>query len=357
MLINDDRRKAARKKRDTERAERDQKHLEWLDAENSFPRGTSPAATGSFILGNYFTIEFPKPKARLFKYTIKLAPIGRAQNPPQKPEIKEPLIRSLLKNNPPSAPYWASDYASFIVSTEPLYKEWQGMKPLENRTLNHPANDRGQMITVTTTLCFECMVDLKNLDDHCKVLQRRMDITTLNDHINILNAISWKKINDGFGNTGPLSPDKGRTVGNKFYPQRVMDSNYPNVGEQSTYPPIYKIRTGFFTSIRPSQTGVLLNVNTTTSAFYSDLKLNKWMGIFWPNFTTSSEDCQRDFNKYLRRVKVTFESECDAVVRTIWSISPLTIAEQKFDLEEGKQTTVFKHLSDSKFLCLLFRFL
>lgn len=58
--------------------------------------------------------------------------------------------------------------------------------------------------------------------------------------------------------------------------------------------------------MRAGHGSLLLNVNTTTSAFYSPVKLTAWMGRKWSTDLSKSLH-DGEFKKWLRGVKVTLD--------------------------------------------------
>lgn len=170
---------------------------------------------------------------------------------------------------------------------------------------------------------------LKNL------LAGQRDVNYFPDEdLRALNILSWKTINENWS---------GGRILNKFYPPSGDALLQRYCGDYSEY----WIRTGFFSSMRPGKGSLLLNVNTTTSAFYPVTNLQRYMNIRGARFPL-----QRDLAWELKGLKVTFSGDRNTSKadkkRTIWSIDPKhNVSQKKFPFNNVERT-VFYHMKKSK---------
>lgn len=155
-----------------------------------------------------------------------------------------------------------------------------------------------------------------------------------NEDYRALNIIIWRDIYRA-GNI--------IRIGNKFFPlnnpqlcqrlDRQFNITHPNGQQQSVTRHIYDARTGYFTSVRPGQGQLLLNINATCSAFFPaavnarPLNLQEWIHDRWAGAGIPPAD----ESKELKGVKVTFNLDpLPRPKRTIWAISRQTVGQQTF---------------------------
>jgi hypothetical protein len=110
------------------------------------------------------------------------------------------------------------------------------------------------------------------------------------------------------------------------------------------------IRKGFFTSIRPGQGSILLNINTTTSAFYASINLETWMRLYWKN----ADPDEVEFRKVLKDVRVTFDLHGESSRKwIICGVSKHKVNDTKFEkhkpgTSETETWSVHDHMLNSK---------
>jgi hypothetical protein len=249
-----------------------------------------------------------------------------------KRETKRFLIESLLDSNPPLHNNWATDYDSIIVSSGSLYQN--AAESSGNVTATpHQCTGRGGVDKVWVKSYVTCLgeVNLKGLKRH---VENQLELDNLTDILKCLNIISWKTINS----RGAF--DGGR-VGNRFYPNSTEVKNEANDDAL-----LYRIRDGFFSSMRPGQGSLLLNVNAITSAFFSPINLQTWIDKCWPVRPNGKE-----FKSKLKDIRVTFNVHKPPKPSRLWVICGLsnkTVAETTFKDKEGRVFKVSNYMKSSK---------
>lgn len=345
-------RNAARQERLTKQKE---KYEKWAKAgENicKFPKDRIDPK-GNVIKGNFFKVEFTGT-AQFRLYRIELGKIDDEE--PMNKNLRRKLIEILLERYPPSAKTWASDYFSTIVSVEKLYKEnVDNQVPFPRPHPRHTASDsdhsQGQSSVapepdLESKIFFEGGInfsELKKLISQDKV----PDTYHPDRHLNILNIISWSKIN---------KPDwQGVRVGNKFFPKTAqkmdidrtvpLSPGAPKNTQPQTYW-VYEGRTGFVTSMRPADGQLLLNVSVTTSAFYRDMNLQHWIQNRWNLEDGQFPGDTKVFNE-IRGLKVTFALLNPERQWRICEVSKETVSLQGFE-KDGTSISVFDYMNTSK---------
>ena len=295
-------------------------------------------------LANFYRVDFLSGSFDVRKYRIDLGKIH--DKVPVKREVRRALITRMLQEQPPSldAKKWVTDYFSHIVSVGKLYAN---IGDTEGDSLDVPHTRRAPLPNssssseiLDTKIVYEGSVRLAKLKDHVtsKVdkLDRQYDPT---QDLQSLNILTWSLIN---------SPNwRGGRVGKKFYPAYPMGdrSEKDLKWESDDDDPVLLIRTGFFSSMRPGDGSLLLNVNTTTSAFYPDMQLSTYIQN---NFRGPKEASDE-----LKGLRVTFEAEngtvLDGTMRSIWAVSGNHVTDVTFVLDKSR-ITCHRHMITSKSL-------
>jgi hypothetical protein len=342
-----------------------------------FQTSTAPVGTQT-ALANSFVVSFDeKFKSDIRKYRIVFGKLHNGDDEkedndkkgkgtatpekdkkPPKRETARALLEDLFSNQrPPDSKAWVSDYFTEVVSVGKLYEDMaENEEPGQTYSLWHYRSGRGDegYERVESRIIYEHTLDRDSLKKYCngKVPTRPKDYFPDND-IRILNMISWSLVNDA-------SFDGGR-VGKKFYPTQ-QDPRYsggcpvkktPGHGQRPVV--LYDIKTGFFSSMRPSHNDLLLNVNSTTSAFYPPWNLQEWINKRWPS-NKAGPSIPPDDGKALKGLRVIFEgdnlTDRAGKKRVIWSISSESVSEQKFELkkENGLKShvSVYDYMRDHK---------
>jgi len=225
---------------------------------------------------------------------------------------------------PPTANAWASDYSSIIISSERLYSQWISERTPLARP--HPRTQppvAGQTNLASRIVC-EGQFNLRSLNTLIIHGNAPEDYHPDQD-LQALNIISWHGIN---------APAWGGTrVGKMFFPPDGPSQTIPAGGTGV----IYDLKTGFFTSMRPADGQLLLNVSTTTSAFNlgdqeNSILLQHWIECRWNlrNGNLPSNGLE-DFSE-LKGLKVTFL--LSVTPNRQWSVygvsSAVTVSRQAF---------------------------
>jgi len=333
----------------------------WAEAEKKMPKrqNVQPQSSKTEIIkANFFEITID-PRVKLCKYSITLGSTNEKDSDSSdtmttkdgekaqaeqkdkrklKRETKRFLIEGLLKENPPPHKYWATDYDSIIVSKGPLYEKSTLSIDQVTQT-HHYRTGRGKdskKVIVESHVTYLGEINLQGLKNH---VEKRAEFDNTSDVLKSLNIISWKTINgEGF---------QGGRIGNRFYPLSMVDSN-----EAKRETPLYRIRDGFFSSMRPGDGSLLLNVNTVTSAFFSPINLQTWMKKQW-----SAQPDNKVFRSKLKNVRVTFDLHYPSRIWTICGLGPRDTLGTTFEdkKDDNKKKSVFTYLRNSKFSCSMHR--
>jgi hypothetical protein len=330
------------------------RRMKWEEAEKGMPKKPpgQPQSTESYpIKGNFFKFEI-NPEIKLFRCSITLgdtrkkdsaAPNDKMKGTDTdkrklKRETKRFLIESLLKANRPPHDNWATDYDAIIVSKGPLYDNSASSPGQITETRHYCTGPGGTLeeVLVESYVTYLGGVNLKGLKDH---VEKRSELENFTDILKSLNIISWQTINH--------QDFQGGRVGNRFYPQSLVDKDEAKNGA-----PLYGIRDGYFSSMRPGDGSLLLNVNSVTSVFFSPINLQIWMKKCWGK----EQPHEKDFKSKLKGIRVTFNVHKPPKPSRIWvicGISRKTVSETTFKGKEDKLTKVSTYLKESKSCCLL----
>ncbi|TVY84813.1 Protein argonaute 1B [Lachnellula suecica] len=231
---------------------------------------------------------------------------------------------------PASRSVWATDYDSTVISVGELY-------PNSAKTKGHVTDldDRSQKtqsLRMKASITFLGIVDTQGLQNHVSNKDKSF-LDKPEEELNALNIISWKNING--------MNFRGGRVGNKFYPEDLVSRDEERVKMGAKH--IYLIRHGFFSSMRPGQNSILLNVNTATSAFYAHINLQVWMNRCW----SGSHPSDRDFRQKLNGVRVTLNLHAAGPGQDrVWIVRGIS-GENVYDttfMKDGKETKVWDYL-------------
>ncbi|KAI9054501.1 hypothetical protein LZ554_001659 [Drepanopeziza brunnea f. sp. 'monogermtubi'] len=268
----------------------------WASAEKSMPskRSTAKNSEGknADILANFFEIKLETPRLQQYSITIEeerlsgdsygdedgLGPDFKRKRRVKK-ETKRFLIQNYLSKNKPAHGNWATDWDSTIISVGSLYPpEKLGVliEPPAAPPNPHKSNKppRVPPPRLLTSVSLVGQVDIAGLKDHVGG-DGKKSMENPGEVLKALNIISWKDV------TNPDTTNLVGRAGNKFYPASQEAEGRKSVERRE----IYFLRHGFFSSMRPGQDSVLLNVNTVTTAFLSPRNLQNWMELAWPGYT------------------------------------------------------------------------
>ncbi|TGO08681.1 hypothetical protein BTUL_0196g00050 [Botrytis tulipae] len=315
------------------------------------PKGNEP------IQANYFNVrpvkELLDKKIKIRRYKIVF---GKLEPPLRNREDIRDLIEGIFKQHKPQSTSWTCDYHSCIISTEPLYRECSdeaGSAISIGHEQTIQLNDRRQTIKTTSTLYFEGFFDINSLRNYLQAtrsLTQQLSDTSLSGHnraylplddLRILNLISWETINS--------SSFEGGRVGKKFYPhckpQRIL--NHSNIRFKPLQHHVYDLHMGFFTSMRPGLQSILLNVNTTTTAFFpSKMKLQTWLDARWGHWDNYAGVAPRTGKNDIKGVQVTFDLDKYPRKYVISGVHDLCVEKVHSEVssQDGSPNSVWKYM-------------
>ncbi|KAB8292552.1 hypothetical protein EYC80_008261 [Monilinia laxa] len=298
----------------------------------------------STIKANFFKLGF-NPSIKLYRYSISLGCIEIPSEDNGEPrrflptnrDTKRYLINSMLLQpdsnpSPVSGVVWASDFDSTIVSAGELYPGLNVASPTQVVRHARTGQNGSTPPVMESQVRYLGILTIDDLIKHCSSPCKSAADYLPNEDLKALNIISWKNINSDLF--------QGGRRGNKFYPESLLDP----VQEDGKNGRLYMIRTGFFSSVRPGEDSVLLNVNTTTSAFYSPILLSKWIELERNGRLFDRSDLQ---NK-LKGVKVVFTAEAldRQRKRAVFDISGRQLSETYFtrDKNQTDKTSVLTYM-------------
>jgi hypothetical protein len=155
--------------------------------------------------------------------------------------------------------------------------------------------------------------------------------------------LSWKHIYDLRNPTGlPIF-----TIGKKFYVDHQANSAgqiFNSASQDQPRKAICDVKRGFFSSMRPGNGSLLLNVNPATTAFFPPLNLHEWI-------SRRSADVQHGLSlaniwNELKNLRVTFSGDEIDKPRVVHRIGDIVTAE-RFTFE-GQERTVSFHMTQSQ---------
>lgn len=249
------------------------------------------------IEANFFKVNVTSKDVDLRKYRIQLGQINGKEI--IKPEVKRALIDKFLRTQWPPARMFVSNYFSTVISIGRLHGEFGDHEQdgdsyyVQHRRTARPGEEN-QTPELKTVIWYEGSVNMGQLLSYIQAPQSYPSYLPDED-LKILNAVSWRNINDSlhFG---------GGRVGKKFYPGPFPDA----IRLAKNSPLVYAISTGFFTSMRPGTNSILLNANPTTSAFSPSVVLQDWIDARWGLTNGVPPDGEQH---ELKQVRVTFQGD------------------------------------------------
>ncbi|TGO08682.1 hypothetical protein BTUL_0196g00060 [Botrytis tulipae] len=286
------------------------------------------------VQANYFKVTFSS-NLDLRRYRIHLDKINLKDV--IKRELRRTLIKELLLQNPPSG-IWVSDYSEYIVSVGKLYPDLTDAPGATVEVLHHRPGRDQTWVPMRSFIIYEGPFQRSALDTHLSSINSSF---VPDADLRMLNIISWFRINGYNPQNGPIFD--GFRVGNKFYPSVGGVIPFHTVPLRRT--PIFLIRAGFYTSMRPAIGSVLLNVNTVTSAFFPPEVLSTWIRLRWEQEIPPVNE-QND----LIGLRVTFSGDgANPKMRVIRDVHNLNVDQVTFtpkdaDGAPGQITSVYNHM-------------
>jgi hypothetical protein len=223
-------------------------------------------------------------------------------------------------------------------------------KDVQGNTYTLPHFCRGRSTggprLIDTRLVYEGSLDYQNLKKFIAISKDTDSKNSISkdyrpdEDLRILNLISWRNINEREWNGG--------RVGSKFYP--ADQESKALYGRDNDI--LYNLRVGFFSSMRPAHGSLLLNINSTTSAFFAPSNLQTWLQarygfkdqkmLLWQLSEAVNE---------LKQVRVKFLG--DEKTRQISGFLDKTVSEETF-VKGGRKISVFDHMKTRKLHYSLF---
>lgn len=236
------------------------------------PSSPATAEKNESVIANLFKLKvLPGSNVPIRKYRIELDTINK--KPITKPEVRGALIKEiLLYGRKPDATLWVCDWYKYIICVGKL---WSGLgltvDNVEDAYLVKHKRQAppGKIVPdMESLIVYEGEIDWNNLKAYVNPKTPNATGYHPDEDLKALNLLSRKNIHDHNLQLHIA------TVGKKFYPMSPpIGRDLLNEDDQL----VYRARTGFFTSVRPGDGSLLLNVNATTSAFYPSMVLQTWI--------------------------------------------------------------------------------
>ena len=325
------------KKNEEAAADRKANHERWAKETLNLPSSSpkEPPRGPPDTTANFFKVSF-NTAVELHRYTITLGQInGKA---PKNRELVRNLIASLLSRldaEISSKIKYACDYSTTIVSIGRLSDH-------ERKWISHGLGKNG--LPIRSLLTYQGPVRvaelISQLQKDNRLQENRQLRFPLEEHLRALNILMWRFIySDGF---------QGGRFENTFFPDDASLTGElrrcSRPGEQ-----VYETRTGFFSSVRPGDGSLLLNVNPVTSAFYPFWDLQKFIQARFNSPLPPPNE--RKYGELIG-LGVTFDSDPEKKIRTIAEISDLNIRDQEFYNDKKQKWTVLKYMNESNLTIL-----
>lgn len=293
------------------------------------------------ITANFHEVTVLEPHVELRRYHVVFGDLkGRKVT---KSDLKRTLVKEMLLAHPPSATHYAADYFLHFVSQGKLYNDFNddlhAVGTTIDKTFLRPLRPGAPTGTPRDTMPISIVYDGPvRISDLIRFVNQDVDIDPTyspDEDLKALNIVSWGLIY--------RSDDFGR-VGTKFYPtSSQFVSKYPPVevcrrlrSDDGRNPAsggvLWVIKTGFFSSMRPGDKQLLLNVTVTATAFFSKITLEQWIYNYMGSGRYSRDEFLRNWKKAgLKGLKVKFKFAPDP--QKIWTICDIiaeTVSEKKF---------------------------
>ncbi|TGO14137.1 hypothetical protein BTUL_0057g00030 [Botrytis tulipae] len=302
-----------------------------------------PASGYNKIRANFLEVRITDPTINLRRYRVEF---GKMPNRDRdgiityrsivKPDLKRAMINQMLAANPPATVY-TTDFFCYIISVGRLYPDCGdaiGNAVTRDHQLTS-ADPTLAPLSISTSLIYERIVNLAELRRFVNRVPERDMTYHPGEDLKSLNIISWQMI----------FPDtfQGGRLGNKFYPESAPFSTVNNT--QNRQRPLWDLCDGFFSSMRPGDGRLLLNLNCTTSAFFHQCLLEDWISAKFGLLLPNSANVIRE----LRGVKVTFKGD-PKTPKKKWSVTGTDgqpIGVKTFTKDNGQSITVWQHMTNT----------
>jgi hypothetical protein len=305
---------------------------------------TSTAAKPVAIKGNFFQVAMQRDVG-IRRHRIVLDQImGRDV---VSRDARKALIHQLLTQWPPDARIWVTDYYSHIVSIGRLYNDFSDVVgEVLYKPHNRFSSTNTFLGTMNDSIVSEGQLNFTALQNYVNPTAPLNIAYQPDEDFKALNLLSWKRIYDI-----TMQP-RGRykTVGNKFYDTTVNPAGHLKLRNQPPNQPSYVLMNGYFSSVRPGNGSLLLNVNATTTAFYPPVTVQQWINRrLWPqNLQLPTPKLESE----LRGLKVICDLDPvnNRKVRTITGFSAGTVTQQQFSYNHNP-ISVYTYMTQHSEFC------
>ncbi|TGO32040.1 hypothetical protein BHYA_0362g00020 [Botrytis hyacinthi] len=307
-----------------------------------------PASGNNKLRANFLEVRITDPTINLRRYRVEFGMMPDRDRDGiityrsiVKPDLKRAMINQMLAANPPATVH-ATDLFCYIISVGRLYPDCGDA--LDNTvTREHlltSADPALAPLSISTSLIYERIVNLAELRRFVNRVPERDMTYHPGEDLKSLNIISWQMI----------FPDtfQGGRLGNKFYPESAPFSTVtvlPPGNTQNRQRPLWDLCDGFFSSMRPGDGRLLLNLNCTTSAFFHQCLLEDWISAKFGLPLPHSANVIRE----LRGVKVTFKGD-PKTPKKKWSVTGIDgqpVGVKTFTKDNGQSITVWQHMTNT----------
>jgi hypothetical protein len=308
-----------------------------------------------FLRTNYFKIntgyegtDATVQDRPLHKYTLEITPEVSAPK-------KRRVVQAILELRPLKNTTCATDYANIIVTTEPLDLKALGTTPndewREKIELPPPKENSGhgdgqapapdvvekarERNSVTFRIKYEATFSLQHMIDYLRSNSAGAHYAGRNDVIQLLNIIMCKR---------PQGHEYVQKVGqNKFYPFGIHPAT-----QRFQLGGGLEAHRGYFSSVRPTNYRLLVNLNVTSGAFYKPT----WLPDLLAESRIGSKGDQEGFIRLLK-VKAVYKKDGEekpfmTKIKTICGFAhrPVRYGNAKqvtFEYEDRRQSPPYKH--------------
>ena len=267
------------------------------------PFSTATAAKKEKVITNFFKVDITR-NVGIRKYRIVLGKLGPGKDARsiKRREAKKAVIEDIFRQCPPNAKLWICDYASHIISVGRLYNMFVDDVNVPWSVIHQVPGQGGTKVQVDSTIHYEGTLGVDQLRRHISQTQQRDVEYSPDEDIRILNMISWKHIYDTTSPVGHIA-----AAGKKFYPLHLQTSQLTeNNGTVAI------LRKGFFSSMRPADGTLMLNVNVTATPFYPPVVLDDYIRV-----RCGGPNPPAALIRELKELRVYFDQDQPAKLRTV----------------------------------------
>ena len=227
---------------------------------------------------NYFGLSV-KPGLELYRYSITVSPEAKGKKLSQM--IKDALLLQIFDALRPGL---VSDFAAFLLSRKPLPDDLSKvLVPYKKDTSTKDSNDSKPPAGTKSTITAKDSNDPEHSSTYSvtfgyiRMVEIRNDtkIQTTADQVNLPMV---QDLDIVLGHYRKLSSDISMVGKRRAFRLSILknlsDSDYQNLAMENSL--LVAIR-GFFSSVRLSTKGFLVNINVTHGTFYKDRYLPEWL--------------------------------------------------------------------------------